>query len=316
MDKDRLYAKILAIPELDVWPGLRDVLSVHKDGTLLLLEMGRRTAGGRAPILPVQAAFLCTLVCCIVIDDIIDEDTKGAYLTMGAGRASNLGVTLQTAAFAILQEAPYPPKVRAALLRALTTMVLRHGRVKDIETRPITSEEDFWDVVGGKSGQVCGTALMMGGIVGGGSPALLRRLYAAGRLIGEVGQVSNDLKGAFRVPANTDWREPGQNLALLFAATGKHPYRKEFLKVRAKAQRSRAALKRGQELLIECGAVGYCFYSIVSRLRALKRCLSGMPPEQSRRIRGLLRPEIAHAAAWLEKNRLVLPDEALAELRL
>lgn len=316
MDADRLYAKVLAIPELRVWPNLRDVLRIHKEGTLLLLEMGRKTAGGRAPILPVQASFLCTVVCCIVIDDILDEDTKGAYLTMGAGRASNMAVSLQTAAFELLQKAPYPPKTRAALLKALTTMVLRHGRVKELEGKPIAREEVFWDVVGGKSGQVCGTALMMGAMVGGGKPALLRRLYTAGRMIGEVGQVCNDLKGAFRTPANTDWREPGQNLALLFAATGNHPKKKEFLAVRARAQKDPKALRRGQELLIECGAVGYCFYSIVARLKKLKRCLAGLEAGPSERIRGLLRPEIEHAVAWLERNHLALPGSTLDELRL
>ena len=55
--------------------------------------------------LPAVAAIACLQISIILVDDILDDDPRGAYHRLGAGRAANLGLAFQAAALKLLAAA-------------------------------------------------------------------------------------------------------------------------------------------------------------------------------------------------------------------
>lgn len=78
------------------------------------------------------------------------------------------------------------------------------------------------------------------------------------------------------VPANPNWMQRRKPLPILFAETVRHPDRERFMKL-YKNISAQSALQEAQEILIRCGAVGYCVVQLLLRYQAARNILEIIP---------------------------------------
>ena len=90
---------------------------------------------------------------------------------------------------------------------------------QDLDVQNLRGEANYWRVVGAKSTPFYGAALQLGAVLGGASLDTGKALYDFGVSLGEMIQVFDDLMDAFQSPANPDWSEGRNNLAILYATT-------------------------------------------------------------------------------------------------
>jgi len=171
----------------------------------------------------------------------------------------------------------------------------------------LRGEENYWQVVRAKSTPFYGTGLEIGALLGGAQGEMANALYDVGVLFGEAIQIYDDLEDAFQSPANSDWAQGRNNLAILYGLTAEYPQKEDFL--RAKNQASDpTSLHKAQQLLIDAGGVSYCAFQLLQRHTAAKACLTPLALAQREQIIHLLAMQLT---PFVEFVRDI--DEQLAE---
>ena len=191
----------------------------------------------------------------------------------------------------------------------LSEMSLLLTQSQERATRSHVDLESYWALVHGKSGNVCGTAMSIGALLGGASPEETEILYQIGKKMGEVGQISNDLRGAFDEQVNPDWGMPGCSLPILLARTTEHPDLEELKMLLAKGLHPGEDLKRAQEILIQSGAVRSCCDEIARRLDAMYQglCACSLPGKAV--LWQKIGEDIRHAIDWVNALEIEQSDE-------
>jgi hypothetical protein len=94
---EAIKERVRAVSEISAWPqmlrlmervGHRESASVWDYPAAACQAVGGDAWAG----LPGAAAVFCSLISIHLVDDILDEDPKGDYHKIGAGRAANLGL--------------------------------------------------------------------------------------------------------------------------------------------------------------------------------------------------------------------------------
>ena len=122
---EQIQKRLSAMPEVAAWADLRDLVSrtASRRSTPVWeypLLACRAVGGEEEAALPAAAAIYCSLLSIHLVDDLLDEDPRGAYRRLGAGAAANLALALQAAGHRLLDEAPAPAETRAELIVAET----------------------------------------------------------------------------------------------------------------------------------------------------------------------------------------------------
>jgi geranylgeranyl pyrophosphate synthase len=268
--------------------------------------------GDETVTLPAVAAMACLQVSIILADDMLDQDPRGQHHRMGGGRAANLALAFQAAAFALIGRAPLAADRRAAALAALAQAALVTAAGQELDVRNLTGEENYWRVVRAKSTPFYGLALQLGALAAGADAAVVQGLFDLGIVFGEIIQLYDDLVDAFETPANPDWGEGRNNLAILYAGTADHPQRDRFLRLRPAAADPQI-LEDAQRILIECGAVSFCAYQIVRRQRAGRERLERLALADPAPLREMLDRQAQPLAAWLAGLGVSLPSALFGE---
>src|SRR5690606_15286305 len=107
-----------------------------------------------------------------------------------------------------------------------------------------------------KSTPFYGAGLEIGALLGGAPVDVAREIYNVGVLLGEAIQILDDLEDAFKTPANADWLQGRNNLAILYGLTADYPQKTSFIQLMNRIEND-AILVQAQQLLIESGAVSY-----------------------------------------------------------
>jgi len=278
---EAIKQRVRTVAEVAAWPqmlqlmervGHRESLSVWDYPAAACAAVG----GEPETALPGAAAVFCSLISIHLVDDMLDDDPKGDYHRLGAGRAANLGLAFQAAGHLVLDDAGVHPRTRAALHASFARMSFGTAFGQDMDSLELRSEEEYWRTVGTKTPPLFGAAFRMGALLGGAPEPLADELEAFGGELGRFVQVSDDLADALETPAKADWGRRPNNLPILYAMTADHPARQHFLELSARPE-DPEALAEAQKILLRSGAVSYCVFKMVEISEEARRLLVGIP---------------------------------------
>ncbi|MEX2161349.1 MAG: polyprenyl synthetase family protein [Anaerolineales bacterium] len=280
-------------PHVRTWPELAAACERARAHRPIAWDFPLRAAqavGGQAEAaIPAVAANTCTHMALILIDDLLDEDPRGAQHRLGAGRAANLAAGLLALGTQVLLESNCSERLRAA--RALNDMILRTGYGQDLDVQNLQTEDAYWQVTRAKSSPYFGTALCLGALFGERLDAA-ERLQEFGELFGEIMQIHDDLNDCLAVPANVDWIQGRSPLPILFAQTVAHPERERFMKLRSQVEDA-VILEEVQTILVRCGAISYSVNELILRQKKAEKMLAAMRLADPQPLAQLLEEAIA-----------------------
>jgi geranylgeranyl pyrophosphate synthase len=280
MDTQLFENELLTLPEAAGWPEMATIFRRTGNTPRLDWELpgyASRAIGADDSLAAVSgAAIACLQISIILVDDILDADPRGEYHKIGAGRASNLALAFQSAAFRLIERAPVSAENKAAAIASLAWAAHATALGQDLDVQNLRGEENYWKVIRAKSTPFYGAAFEVGALLAGSSTSVARGLRDIGILLGEIIQLHDDLVDAMESPANPDWTEGRNNLMVLYARTANHPERTRLESLLPRVDDPQA-LREAQQILIQCGAVSYCAYQLYLRHREAKQLLSKLP---------------------------------------
>lgn len=255
------------------WPDMVidfEGLAAKKPGAWKLpLEACEAVGGDREDALPAVVAFACMQMSIILIDDMLDEDTRGKFIAIGHAKTANLASAYQAAGLQAIAACDADEDIKLSVQASLNNMMLMTalGQMLDIENPK--DEEGYWEMVRTKSSPYYASALYCGALFGGASFETAEQFESFGRLYGEIIQIHDDLGDTMATPANPDWIQGRFPLPLLFAHVVDHPDRQRLSELRQTIEEPEA-LEEAQAILIRSGAVSYCLDQLVQRYQVLK----------------------------------------------
>lgn len=297
MQFEQLKARVLSLPQVAAWPQMVGPIegAVHSDLRSVWdfpVVACQAVGGTAAAALAGAAAVFCSLVSIHLVDDLLDDDPRGAFRHLGAGPTANLALAFQAAAHAALDDGTVAPAMRAELHACLAHMSLATAHGQHLDSREVGGEAEYWQVVDAKTPPLFGAALRVGALLGGAPAATAAELDRLGRLLGTFVQVSDDLGDALATPAGADWRRRSNNLAILYAMTAGHPARETFVHLSSVAADDPEALAAAQKLLVTSGAVSYCAWKMTEMHRDAHALLAGMALLDRRPLERLLAEQL------------------------
>jgi len=311
MGLEEIKARIRSLPEVAAWPEMLDLIErVNPRDSLAVWDypaIACQAVGGEAAAaLPGGAAVFCSLVSIHLVDDMLDEDPKGDYHRLGAGRAGNLALAFQAAGHLLLDDPAIPEADRAALQASLVRMALATAYGQGLDAGGVADEAEYWRVVEAKTPPLFGAALHLGALLGGASAEIARGLDRIGQALGRLVQVTDDLSDALRTPAGVDWRRPFNNLPMLYALTAEHAERACFRDL-ARRIAEPADLASAQEVLLHSGAFSYCAFKMVEFSQEARSLLAGLALADSGPIERLVDSHLAPLERLLASLRADKP---------
>lgn len=295
---ENLKSRLRGLPQVAAWPQMLDMIerAVHRDLRSMweLPVIACLAAGGDAETaLPGAAAVFCSLLSIHLVDDLLDDDPRGDFRRLGVGPAANLGLAFQAAAHCLIEAPGATPEILAEIHACIARMSLATAYGQHLDSHEVSSEEEYWRVVGAKTPPLFAMALRLGALLAGAPAAVAASLERLGGVLGTFVQVSDDLADALRSPAGADWQRRANNLTILYAMVADHPAREEFLALSG-AHHDPASLAAAQKLLLQCGAVSYSAYRMTQLARQAREILAAIPladPEPLERLLAVhLRP--------------------------
>ncbi|MEZ4819917.1 MAG: polyprenyl synthetase family protein [Bdellovibrionota bacterium] len=312
---DKISKKIIDHPALQAWPDIEAIISKRKPGILALFDIAYMATGHKDfELLPIQAAIGCFVVNCILIDDILDGDEKGAWKTTGVGSVANLTAALHARQSLLIHEANCSEHKKQIVSLYMSQMELALAWQQQIGKAPQLSLEHYWKVVDGKTSNVCGVAMKLGAVLGEADAEQMDILYDVGHLMGDIGQVSNDLRGAFENQVNPDWHTPACSLPILLALTTSHSQAEELKQMIHETISPGKILQSAQAILIESGAVAQCCDQIANKLQSLLTKLCACQLAGKQHLHASIGEDIQHAIMWVKKLEIDLLDHTTGTL--
>ena len=270
---------LLTFPIFETWHEMESTLRRSASGRPRdwQLPIIACQAVGAAPekAVPASAALACAQLSIILVDDMLDDDPRGEYHSIGNGRAANFAVAFQATSVDALLGSRARIKVKQEALDSLNQMMLKTALGQDLDIQNPADEISYWRVVENKSAPFFGCAIHLGALFGEASIHTAYELKQLGKLYGEMIQIHDDLNDTLAVPANPDWLQERKPLPILFAQTVEHPERLRFIEL-CKHISTEDSLQAAQEILIRCGAVSYCIDALLRKHQAVQIILDGL----------------------------------------
>jgi geranylgeranyl pyrophosphate synthase len=243
--------------------------------------------------IPAVAAITCVHMAIILVDDILDNDPRGEYRRVGAGRAANLAIGLNALGLRILIEANgVDEQKRLQTLGALNEMIGGTAYGQDLDVQNTQTEDGYWVVTRAKSSPYFGAALFIGALFGGAELAVANQLKRLGDIYGEIMQIHDDLNDCLESPANVDWASGRSPLPILFAQVVDHPERERFVELRQKVS-DVAFLEEAQSILVRSGAISYSVHALTERHQKAQELLAGIKLADASPLQEILDEAIA-----------------------
>jgi len=309
-----LRACLRAIPEFQAWPEMAAIFersgSRPRPDWELPLVSGEAVGGDPACLVYGAAALACLQISIILVDDILDNDPRGEYHTLGIGRTSNLALAFQAAAFRLVGQAPVPAIQKNAASASLAWAAHATSLGQELDVQNLKGETNYWKVIRAKSTPFYGAALEVGALLGGASPDVAGGLRDVGILLGEIIQLHDDLVDAFESPANPDWKEGRNNLLVLYARTADHPQRAQLESLLPQID-DPAVLRQAHQILIQSGAVSYCGYQLLLRHREARAWLHRLSLPSPAPLTKVLTDHTLPLLHLLQTNGAKVPPELL-----
>lgn len=289
---EEIKQRVRSVVEVAAWPQMLQLMerAMHRDLISvwdLPIAACRAVGGDTGTGLPGAAAVFCSLISIHLVDDMLDDDPKGDYHRLGAGRAANLALAFQAAGQLLLDGADASPRVRADLQASFARMSIGTAYGQDLDARELRTEEEYWQTVKAKTPPLFGAAFRIGALLGGAPEPVVDGLEVLGGILGCFIQVSDDLSDALQTPASADWLHRFNNLPILYAMTAEHPARGRFLELSARPD-DPEALAEAQKILLKSGAVSYCAFKMMEFSQEARIVLDRLPLRDSEPVERIL----------------------------
>ncbi len=289
----RIVDEFSKLPHVKEWESLqslfRRVASGEPGHWLLPLRVCEAVGGDLDSALPAVLAVACSHIGIVLVDDMLDADPRGEHVQAGESAVANMALALQSAALAAAARCDMRSDEKVTVLECVNEIFLATtlGQYWDVNSM-VADEASYWKLVKTKSSPFFGAAFQLGAFAGGASASDAGQLKEVGAIYGEMIQIHDDLNDVLEHPANPDWNEARSPLPILFARFVDHPFRARFEELRPYAGSNSGALKEAQEILIQCGAVSYCFYQLLGRYEKARNILSSLPLARRERLETVL----------------------------
>jgi geranylgeranyl pyrophosphate synthase len=265
--------------------------------------------GGKSvAAVPAIAAISCAHMAIMLVDDILDDDPRGAYRQIGVGRAANLASGLYGLGLDVLLSSHCGQ--RELTIGLLSNMVLHTAYGQDLDVHNPQSEEGYWAVAKAKSSPYFACALGIGAAFGGAQPTTLDEMRRFGGIYGEMMQIHDDLNDCLASPANIDWAQGRSPLPILFAQLVDHPDRERFVELRPQVS-DEAKLQEAQSILVRCGAISYSVSELIGRHARASQLVEEMDLVNAEPLKQLLEESIAPVRHLFAKVGLKMPATTL-----
>lgn len=276
---------VASLPEVQLWPELAALFdragdAPRPDWELPILAC-EAVSGSQENAYLGAAAVACLQLSIILIDDILDDDLRGAHRQYGVGPAANIAAAYQAAAIRLIQQSSVEERFKSAGQSTLAKAALDTAVGQQLDIKNLSGEDDYWRVIRAKSTPFYGAVLELGAHLGKAEPNIAAQMHQLGVMIGEIIQIEDDLTDALEIPANADWIQGRNNLLILYARTADHKHRDHFFEL-LKHIEIPGALNEAQQILVSSGAVAYAAYQLIWRYHQSRKLLDSM---------ALLRPE-------------------------
>jgi geranylgeranyl diphosphate synthase type I len=234
----------------------------------------------------------------MLVDDMLDQDPRGAYHRIGHAKTANLAVALFSLGVDIVLSSDSLATTDVAAI--LNRMTLRTAFGQSLDVENYQTEEGYWKVAKAKSSPYFGTALALGALFGGADSGKSEVMMQFGEIYGEIMQIHDDLNDCLATPANVDWLQGRSPLPLLFAQLVPHPDRARFVELRSLVEDPNA-LDEAQQILVRSGAISYCVNELMLRHANARSMLDRMQLVDSQPLLTLLDEAIAPVNHLLDK---------------
>lgn len=277
---DHIGERIFTNPELSTWPQIRYFFVKAAQGKPTqwkLPGLACEACGGKLELATnSMAAIACMHISIILIDDMLDDDPRGEHLILGAPATANLAAVFQALGIDQILHSTYPNETKQAIVNSLNSMIVETVLGQYLDTQKSHDEATYWQVTRMKSSPFFGSALEIGALTAGVPREISKQFLELGRLYGKSIQIHDDLNDALAVPASVDWLQKRATLPLLFAQIVNHPDRERFIFL-CDQTTDPEKLSEAQTILIQCGAVSYCFDRIINSYREAQKIIRGLP---------------------------------------
>ena len=270
---ENILKRIGALPEVQTWPILKELIPRGRSLDWYI-PLSVTESFDRPPdqALPASAALACLQVSILLVDDMLDNDPRGAFRDIGSGRTANIALALQACANRLIADAGLPPAAEAAAQKQIADIALHTAYGQQLDSENLRGEENYWKVVRAKSTPFYAGAYALGATFAGATKVQLTQFVQLGHLAGELIQIADDIDDALDPVLNADWGEERNNLLIMFAELADHPARQAFLQLRQNIHMP-DALAQAQQILIESGALSYAIYLAAQRLVEIETTL-------------------------------------------
>ena len=287
---------LLTFPVFDTWDEMRAILqsaaATHPRDWQLPLVACQAVGISADKAIPASAALACAQISIILVDDMLDDDPRGAYHEIGSGKASNFALAFQSVGMDALFKSGAKSAVRLAALDSLTRMMLTTAHGQELDVQNPADEAAYWHVVENKSAPFYACALHLGALLAEADENATNNLEELGRLYGEMIQIHDDLNDTMTIPANPDWLQKRKPMPILFALTVEHPDRARFMELYEDIS-AENALQEAQEILIHCGAMSYCVDQLIRRYQKAQGIVDQTPLANQAALDSLIEGVIA-----------------------
>jgi geranylgeranyl diphosphate synthase type I len=251
---------------------------------------------------PAVAAITCIHMAIILVDDILDNDPRGLFHQVGAGRAANLAIGLNSLGIQVLLTTNQPVESIVVLNEMTGSTAL--GQELDVQNAK--TEEEYWAVTRAKSSPYFAAALHLGALCGGADSATCAQLKTFGAIYGEIMQLHDDLNDSLENPANVDWVSGRSPLPILYAQVVEHPDRQRFISLRDQVS-DVSKLEEAQSILIRSGAISYSVHQLALRQQRAESLLQTIQLRDRAPLQEILEEAIAPVKNLFKKLGSELP---------
>jgi geranylgeranyl pyrophosphate synthase len=205
---DQIFADLLGILPVQEWPDTRRLLQRAFGGrppqwqlpVLTCQAIGASSEQAR----PAMAALACMQISIIVIDDLLDDDTRGEHHQIGAPAAANIACAFQAAGLEAIARSEIDAKNKSAIMTILNQMILKTAFGQYMDVQVPDDEAAYWQIVQTKSSPYFGSAIQIGALYAGAAMDVANQLRRFGDLYGEMIQIHDDMHDSMERPTNPD----------------------------------------------------------------------------------------------------------------
>jgi geranylgeranyl pyrophosphate synthase len=220
-----------------------------------------------------------------IIDDIQDEEEDCLATRIGEERALAAAYAALAYGLDLAAALPLPGEEawRAAVVsiaRGIRQTAIGQQLEQVLRAKAAADFDSFWAVVDHKTPPLVATALELGALAAGATPAQAAELTRLAVPFGRLLQIGDDCNDALGDNA-TDWRTPHLNLLMLFSLSG--PRRAELAPLLRPE-----TLREAQRMVLRDGALAYALHAQKTTLAALEATLDALSlPDPSPFVRTL-----------------------------